>query len=86
MFKFLNINIFNKLLFSLVIISVLFSFFIEYILGINPCKLCLFQRYLWISLLCACTLSFIVNIDFKKYIYLVILSILMAIFIIKFLS
>ena len=36
--------------FFVIIIAVLFSFFLEYFFEILPCKICLYQRYFWISL------------------------------------
>ena len=55
--KFLKINLFNKVLAIVVATSVLFSFFLEFFLNLIPCKLCLYQRYLWLFLLLACILN-----------------------------
>ena len=55
--KFLNTNLFNKVLAIIVFASVLFSFYLEFFLSLVPCKLCLYQRYLWIFLLLACILK-----------------------------
>ena len=55
--KFLKINLFNKILAIIVFASVLFSFFLEFFLNLIPCKLCLYQRYLWLFLLLACILN-----------------------------
>ncbi len=55
--KFLKINLFNKILVIIVFASVLFSFFLEFFLNLIPCKLCLYQRYLWLLLLLACILN-----------------------------
>ena len=55
--KFLKINLFNKVLAIVVFASVLFSFFLEFFLNLIPCKLCLYQRYLWLFLLLACILN-----------------------------
>ena len=55
--KFLKINLFNKILAIIVFTAVLFSFFLEFFLNIIPCKLCLYQRYLWLLLLLACILN-----------------------------
>ena len=57
MYKFLKINLFNKVLAIIVFASVLFSFFLEFFLNLIPCKLCLYQRYLWLFLLLACILN-----------------------------
>ena len=55
--KSLKINLFNKVLAIIVFISVLFSFFLEFFLNLIPCKLCLYQRYLWLFLLLVCILN-----------------------------
>ena len=55
--KFLKINLFNKFLTIIVFVSVLFSFFLEFFLNLIPCKLCLYQRYLWLFLLLVCILN-----------------------------
>ena len=55
--KFLKINLFNKILAIIVFASVLFSFFLEFFLNLIPCKLCLYQRYLWLFLLLACIIN-----------------------------
>ena len=55
--KFLKINLFNKILVIIVFASVLFSFFLEFFLNLIPCKLCLYQRYLWLFLLLACIIN-----------------------------
>ena len=52
--KFLKITLFNKILAIVVFASVLFSFFLEFFLNLIPCKLCLYQRYLWLFLLIIC--------------------------------
>ena len=57
MLKFLKINLFNKFLAIIVFASVLFSFFLEFVLNLAPCKLCLYQRYFWVFLLLACILN-----------------------------
>ena len=55
--KFLKINLFNKVLAIIVFASVFFSFFLEFFFNLIPCKLCLYQRYLWLLLLLACILN-----------------------------
>ena len=57
MVKLLKVNLFNKVLAIMVFASILFSFFLEFALNIIPCKLCLYQRYLWAFLLLACVLN-----------------------------
>jgi disulfide bond formation protein DsbB len=71
MFKIENKTIFNLiLLFS--IFALLSAYFIQYILGHQPCNLCLIERIPYILTIIIITLSFII----KKYekIYLIILS------------
>lgn len=48
---------FDRFLFFIVFMSVSSSFFLQFIYNLTPCKLCLYQRYLWISLLIFCILS-----------------------------
>ena len=55
--NFLKINLFNKILAIIVFASVLFSFLLEFFLNLIPCKLCLYQRYLWLFLLLACIIN-----------------------------
>ena len=55
--KFSKINLFNKILAIIVFGSVLSSFFLEFFLNLIPCKLCLYQRYLWLLLLLVCILN-----------------------------
>ena len=57
MFKLLQVNLFNKILTGIVFTSVFFSLFLEVVFNIIPCKLCLYQRYMWIFLLIACFLN-----------------------------
>lgn len=71
MFKIENKTIFNLiLLFS--IFALLSAYFIQYVLGHQPCNLCLIERIPYILTIIIITLSFII----KKYekIYLIILS------------
>jgi len=73
MYKIENKTIFNLiLLFS--IFALLSAYFIQYILGHQPCNLCLIQRIPYILTIIIITLSFII----KKYekIYLILLSLI----------
>ena len=73
MFKIENKTIFNLiLLFS--IFALLSAYFIQYILGHQPCNLCLIERIPYILTIVIITLSFII----KKYekIYLILLSLI----------
>ena len=81
--KFLKINLFNKVLAIIVATSVLFSFFLEFFLNLIPCKLCLYQRYLWLFLLLACILN-IKESSKSKYIEIIITITLCAIISLSF--
>ena len=81
--KFLKINLFNKVLTIIVFASVLFSFFLEFFLSLIPCKLCLYQRYLWLFLLLACILN--IKLSSKsKYFEIIITITLCAIITLSF--
>ena len=69
----LNTFKFNILLLSVVLLSIIFSFFLEYVLQVIPCKICIFQRYLWIILFFITFLNLKATIRNKKYIEIIIL-------------
>ena len=81
--KYLKINLFNKILAIIVFASVLFSFFLEFFLNLIPCKLCLYQRYLWLLLLLACILN-IKQSSKSKYFQIIITVTLCAIVTLSF--
>ena len=81
--KFLKINLFNKILAIIVFTAVLFSFFLEFFLNIIPCKLCLYQRYLWLLLLLACILN-LKQSSKSRYIKIIITITLCAIITLSF--
>ena len=81
--KFLKINLFNKILAIIVFTAALFSFFLEFFLNLIPCKLCLYQRYLWLLLLLACILN-IKQSSKSKYIEIIITITLCAIITLSF--
>ena len=81
--KFLKINLFNKILAIIVFASVLFSFFLEFFLNLIPCKLCLYQRYLWLFLLLACIIN-LKQSSKSRYIETIITIILCAIITLSF--
>ncbi len=81
--KFLKINLFNKVLAIIVLSSVLFSFFLEFFLNLIPCKLCLYQRYLWLFLLLACILN-IKQSNKNKYFEIIIIITLCTIITLSF--
>ena len=75
MFKIKNKTIFNLiLLFS--IFALLAAYFVQYILGHQPCNLCLIERIPYILAIIITTLSFV----FKRYekIYLILFSLIFA--------
>ena len=65
---------FNKFLFSVIFLSILFSFFLEHFMQIIPCKLCLYQRYLWIVLFIFSSLNLFTTVKHIKIIILLNLS------------
>ena len=81
--KFLKINLFNKVLAIIVFTSVLFSFFLEFFLNLIPCKLCLYQRYLWLFLLLACIIN-LKQSSKSRYIEMIITITLCAIITLSF--
>ena len=81
--KFLKINLFNKILVIIVFTSVLFSFFLEFFLNLIPCKLCLYQRYLWLFLLLACIIN-LKQSSKSRYIEIIITITLCAIITLSF--
>ena len=81
--KFLKINLFNKVLAIIVFASVLFSFFLEFFLNLIPCKLCLYQRYLWLFLLLACIIN-LKQSSKSRYIETIIIITLCAIITLSF--
>ena len=83
MYKFIKINLFNKILAIIVFASVLFSFFLEFFLNLIPCKLCLYQRYLWLFLLLACIIN-LKQSSKSRYIEMIITITLCAIITLSF--
>ena len=81
--NFLKINLFNKILAIIVFASVLFSFFLEFFLNLMPCKLCLYQRYLWLFLLLACIIN-LKQSSKSRYIETIIIITLCAIITLSF--
>ena len=81
--NFLKINLFNKILAIIVFASVLFSFFLEFFLNLIPCKLCLYQRYLWLFLLLACIIN-LKQSSKSRYIEMIITITLCAIITLSF--
>ena len=81
--KFLKINLFNKILSIIVFASVIFSFFLEFFLNLIPCKLCLYQRYLWLFLLLACIIN-LKQSSKSRYIEIIITITLCAIITLSF--
>ena len=67
----MDIHVINKLKFSLsnppfisfiiAIFALLFAFYIQYILGYEPCKLCMYQRYGYILVLLLSLLGFFLH-------------------------
>ena len=83
MIKLLKVNLFNKVLAIIVFASILFSFFLEFTLNLIPCRLCLYQRYLWVFLLLACILN-IKKKSQSKYVEIIIIITLCSIISLSF--
>ena len=83
MVKLLKVNLFNKVLAIIVFASILFSFFLEFTLNLIPCRLCLYQRYLWVFLLLACILN-IKKKSQSKYVEIIIIFTLCSIISLSF--
>ena len=83
MFNLLEKYYFNKILAGIVLASVFLSFFLEYTVNLIPCKLCLYQRYVWLFLLLLCTLNILLNNN-KKFIEIMILFTLVTIMSLSF--
>ena len=81
--KFLKINLFNKVLAIIVFASVFFSFFLEFFFNLIPCKLCLYQRYIWLFLLLACIIN-LKQSSKSRYIETIIIITLCAIITLSF--
>ena len=60
----MSISKFNKFLFFFVFATIIYSFILQHFFNLLPCRLCLYQRYLWIILLLPLSFSII---SFKKY-------------------
>jgi len=68
-----SINTYLKIIFFFSLISILSALFIEYILGHQPCSLCLIQRIPYVLSIILITLNYFLKIDEKFTIMLLIL-------------
>ena len=68
-----SINTYLKIIFFFIFISILSALFIEYILGHQPCSLCLIQRIPYVLSIILITLNYFLKIDEKFTIILLIL-------------
>ena len=68
-----SINIYLKIIFFISLISILSALFIEYILGHQPCSLCLIQRIPYVLSIILITLNFVLKKGEKFTIMLLIL-------------
>jgi disulfide bond formation protein DsbB len=59
------------IIFLLALIPLIIAYISEYIFGLNPCNLCIYQRIPFFSILflSLCSIFFIHNIKIKKYIF-----------------
>ncbi len=70
----LNYKNFFTITFCVSIISVLSSFILEHVMGYAPCKICLYQRYGWVTLSVLSMYAILFNerVKFTKIIFLII--------------
>ena len=68
-----NLNTYLKIIFLISLISLISAFFIEYILGHQPCNLCLIQRVPYGLSIILIIISFFLRKDEKFIIFLLIL-------------
>tara|TARA_Y100001935_G_scaffold93541_1_gene77782 strand:- start:10146 stop:10655 length:510 start_codon:yes stop_codon:yes gene_type:complete len=84
----MDIHVINKLKFSLskppfisfiiAIFALLFAFYLQYILGHEPCKLCMYQRYVYILVILLSLLGFFLHKSKLIPILLIILFIIIT--------
>ena len=84
----MDIHVINKLKFSLsnppfisfiiAIFALLFAFYLQYILGYEPCKLCMYQRYVYILVILLSLLGFFLHKNKLIPILLIILFIIIT--------
>lgn len=84
----MDIHVINKLKFSLsnpqfisfiiAIFALLFAFYLQYILGYEPCKLCIYQRYVYILVILLSLLGFFLHKNKLIPILLIILFIIVT--------
>tara|TARA_Y100001970_G_scaffold21533_1_gene24551 strand:- start:43 stop:552 length:510 start_codon:yes stop_codon:yes gene_type:complete len=84
----MDIHVINKLKFSLsnppfisfiiAIFALLFAFYLQYILGYEPCKLCMYQRYVYILVILLSLLGFFLHKNKLIPILLIILFIIVT--------
>jgi disulfide bond formation protein DsbB len=75
---------FDRFLLFIVFISVSSSISLQFIYNLTPCKLCLYQRYLWFLLLIFTFLNLFIPIKKNKLIRYIILFIILSISLLSF--
>ncbi len=68
-----RINTYLKIIFCISLVSIISAFFIEYVLGHQPCNLCLIQRIPYVMCLILIILNYLIEKDEKFVILLLIL-------------
>lgn len=81
LFEYIN---YDRFLFLIVSISVSSSFLLQFMYNLTPCKLCLYQRYLWVSLLLFCILNLFKSFKSTMLIKYIILAITLVTFLLSF--
>ena len=75
---------FNWILFFSIFLAIFTSFFLQYKLDLVPCKLCVYQRYLWLILFFLSTLNLLFGSKIYKIIKSLILFFLAALLLLSF--
>ena len=69
----LKIEIYLKIIFLISITSLISAYFIEYILGHQPCNLCLIERYPYLGAIIFISIFFIINKYEKIFLFIILL-------------
>ena len=76
-----KIETYLKIIFLISILSIISAYFIEYILGFQPCNLCLIQRIPYALSIILIIINFIFNQNEKFYLLLLIMVFVFSLFI-----
>ena len=79
-----KLKYYDKVLFFAVFASVICSYFTQYFFDLTPCRICLYQRYLWNTLLLVCFFNLKKPFKYKNLNIIIILLILFSIAVLSF--